>query len=69
VKHIAMWTPAAVALVILFMTGVIMVRVADEARDAILVNLKNTCHNSERFRSTEEVEKECWSEYRRLGGR
>ena len=68
-KHVLIWMPAFVAMVFLAVTGVMMVRLVTDVRDITLVNLQNTCFNSEHLRSGEDVERTCWSEYRGFGGR
>lgn len=65
-----------VAVVFLAVSGVMMLslamdtrRAVYDTRDAVLVNLRNTCYNSEQFRSHEQVVMTCWSEYVKLGGK
>lgn len=67
-RHALLWVPATVAVVFLAVTGVIMLQLAAETKRAVLVNLYNTCANSETFRSHELVEVTCWQKYDDMGG-
>lgn len=45
-----------------------MLNMALDAKQAIMINLRNTCYNSESFRPHTDVRTTCWGPYAELGG-
>jgi hypothetical protein len=68
VRRFVLWIPAVAAMFFLAYTGVVMVKLADETKRAVLANLYNTCQNSEKLRPSNIVYESCWRKYEELGG-